>query len=270
MSRGKVQEHFCTAAHVQYRSVTPAPCTPDQLSPTVAAEPIGLPRCIWWQPWHLSPASWISRCCRGRGAGHADIASCNPQLGWRDGFARVTQAEGSQCRAVHQPSLQCVQDRHYPTWMRGTAHLDVEEHTPPLNHEADSLSEMSTAQTDLASSDCSGPALSSLMRRARASHHWHPSLAPASILLQGNFPQASHTGATNQPAAKALPWQGCCAHLWAGEGKWRVLLPLMRSPKLLPLPFDSPASHMHHEEKQPEIHLDLGFNSYTPRRHFAS
>lgn len=125
MSRGKVQEHFCTAAHVQYRSVTSAPCTPDQLSPTVAAEPIGLPRCIWWQPRHLSPASWISHCCRGRGAGHADTASWNPQLGWRDGFARATQAGGSQHRAVHQPPLLCAQDRHYPTWMRGTAHLDA-------------------------------------------------------------------------------------------------------------------------------------------------
>lgn len=37
---------------------------------------------------------------------------------------------------------------------------------PPLNHEADSLSETSMAQTDLASSDCSGPELSSLMQRA--------------------------------------------------------------------------------------------------------
>lgn len=200
--------------------------------------------CSWWHTWHLSPS----------------LPEQSPQS-----WLAVTQPPG-QVITVWQPypcsGQQPCTSMHswertdcYPSYVRGTAHLDMPTHAPSLNHNIVSLRKTSMSQTDLASPDYSGPVLLSLMHRAWVSRHWYPFLA---------LSQSSYTELHTVVWISSWMLQSAVkAHFWDVEGNcysvslWWDLL------NYFLLLFDSPASHMHPWGEATQLTPRLKFSSAT-------
>lgn len=195
MSWGKVQVHFYTAA-VQYSNAALSlyhthnrSAVSHRYTPGISD---GRPRLPSSSPLQRQE----SRTCRWLW-----LAVTQPSLGGGKGLAGV-------------PTRWAARAELYTSWhscmpsVTGTQPERDEQLTqicqymlqslPPLNHNIDSPRETPMTKTALMSPDYCSPALSNLMHRARASHHWHPFLTPISVSLHSSFPWASLTGVSNQ------------------------------------------------------------------------